>query len=75
MAERVRDVSDHDLALYRAIVGGKPAAPPAVAPALAWWRRCFAAFITPGSRLECLTRLARRRLREGLRRFGLTSRF
>ena len=70
MAERVRDVSDHDLALYRAIVGHKPAAPPAAAPALTGWRRCFAAFATPGSRLDCLLRLARQRLREGLRRFG-----
>ena len=71
MAERVRDVSDHDLALYRAIVGGKPAAPPAVAPALAWWRRCLAGLAAPDSRIDCLFRLARQRLREGLRRFGL----
>jgi hypothetical protein len=74
MAERVRDVSDHDLALYRAIVGHKPAATPS-AHRLSGWRRCVAFFGTPGSRMNCLVRLARQRLREGLRRFGLTTRF
>ena len=72
MAEGVRDVSDHDLALYRAIVGGKPAPPPA-APC-SGWRRRLAALAAPGARLDVILRLARRRLGEGLKRFGLPNR-
>ena len=74
MAERVRDVANDDLALYRAIVGHKPAAPPPAALRPGGWRRCLSTFAAPGSRLDCLLRLARRRLAEGLKRFGLTIR-
>jgi hypothetical protein len=73
MAERVRDVSDHDLALYRAIVGGHPV-PPAVSAHSPGWRRRLAALNSPGAPLDVMLRLARRRLGEGLKRIGLANR-
>ena len=61
MADHVPGVSDKDLAMYQAIVGGRktpgPAAP--VPPRQA---------IRP--RLDVTIRLAQRRILEGLRRFG-----
>jgi hypothetical protein len=61
MADRVPGVSDNDLALYQAIVGGggrKATGPLAPAPLRQ----------TLGPRLDAVARLAQRRLFEGLRR-------
>jgi hypothetical protein len=62
MADRVPGVSDKDLALYRAIVGGggrKPAGP--LLPA--------SLRQTMGPRLDAVLRLAQRRFLEALKRF------
>jgi hypothetical protein len=61
----VRDVSDKDLALYRAIVGGGRGATPDPPPPPV--RRLQAL----GPRIQGTLRLARRRLAEGLRRLDL----